>query len=98
MSRLARQSFLGPTSDAILEAATIGLVGLGGGGSHLAQQAGHTEAGQALWRQQQQKLKAIDTLSERHRADEEAREQRQDQKTQDEFASRFNAAHHLDQK
>lgn len=45
MTRLARQSFLGSNSDAALEAATIGLVGLGGGGSHIAQQAGHTGIG-----------------------------------------------------
>lgn len=38
MSRLKRQSFLGAESDAVLEAATVGLVGLGGGGSHIAQQ------------------------------------------------------------
>lgn len=45
MSRLARQSFLGPDSDAILEAATIGLVGLGGGGSHVGQQCAHMGIG-----------------------------------------------------
>lgn len=45
MSRLDRQSFLGPNSDAILEAATIGIVGLGGGGSHIAQQAAHMGIG-----------------------------------------------------
>lgn len=45
MSRLDRQSFLGHASDAILEAATIGLVGLGGGGSHLAQQGAHMGIG-----------------------------------------------------
>lgn len=45
MSRLARQSFLGLHSDAILEAATIGIVGLGGGGSHVAQQAAHMGIG-----------------------------------------------------
>lgn len=45
MSRLDRQSFLGPDSDAILEAATIGIVGLGGGGSHIAQQAAHMGIG-----------------------------------------------------
>ena len=54
----------------------------------VAQQAGHTLAGQAHWQQQQKKLKAIDTLSDRHRTEENAREQRLDQKTQDEFASR----------
>lgn len=45
MSRLDRQSFLGPNSDAILDAATIGIVGLGGGGSHVAQQAAHMGIG-----------------------------------------------------
>ncbi|AXK81539.1 ThiF family adenylyltransferase [Pseudolabrys taiwanensis] len=45
MSRLDRQSFLGPESDAILGAATIGIVGLGGGGSHIAQQAAHMGIG-----------------------------------------------------
>lgn len=45
MSRLDRQSFLGPQSEAILEAATIGIVGLGGGGSHVVQQAAHMGVG-----------------------------------------------------
>jgi hypothetical protein len=45
MSRLDRQSFLGPDSDAILEAATIGIVGLGGGGSHVVQQIAHMGIG-----------------------------------------------------
>lgn len=45
MSRLDRQSFLGPHSDAILHAATIGIAGLGGGGSHIAQQAAHMGVG-----------------------------------------------------
>ena len=45
MSRLVRQSFLGPHSDAILAASTIGLVGLGGGGSHVAQQTAHAGVG-----------------------------------------------------
>jgi len=45
MSRLDRQSFLGAESDAILDAATIGLVGLGGGGSHLVQQLAHMGIG-----------------------------------------------------
>lgn len=45
MSRLDRQSFLGPQSDAILDAATIGIIGLGGGGSHIAQQAAHMGIG-----------------------------------------------------
>jgi hypothetical protein len=41
MSRLERQSFLGRNSDKILEDATIGIVGLGGGGSHIVQQTAH---------------------------------------------------------
>ena len=45
MSRLDRQSFLGPDSDAILDQATIGIVGLGGGGSHIAQQTAHMGIG-----------------------------------------------------
>ncbi|QDF37444.1 ThiF family adenylyltransferase [Bradyrhizobium symbiodeficiens] len=45
MSRLDRQSFLGANSDAILEGATIGIVGLGGGGSHVAQQTAHMGVG-----------------------------------------------------
>jgi hypothetical protein len=45
MSRLDRQSFLGPHSEAILANATIGLVGLGGGGSHVAQQTAHMGVG-----------------------------------------------------
>ncbi|WP_083219242.1 HesA/MoeB/ThiF family protein [Bradyrhizobium icense] len=45
MTRLDRQSFLGADSNAILETATIGIVGLGGGGSHVAQQAAHMGIG-----------------------------------------------------
>lgn len=45
MSRLDRQSFLGPDSEAIFETTTIGFVGLGGGGSHVVQQAAHMGIG-----------------------------------------------------
>lgn len=45
MSRFARQSFLGSCSEAVLREATIGYVGLGGGGSHLVQQSGHVGIG-----------------------------------------------------
>ena len=45
MSRLYRQSFLGPNSDEVLDATTIGIVGLGGGGSHVVQQAAHMGVG-----------------------------------------------------
>jgi flagellar FliJ protein len=49
----------------------------------------NTAAGQTFWQQQRRKLKAFDTLSERHFAKEEALENRREQKTQDEFASRI---------
>ena len=39
--RTSRQSFLGPNSDHVIRSATAGLVGLGGGGSHIAQQLAH---------------------------------------------------------
>jgi len=45
MSRLDRQSFLGKDSEAILANATIGIVGLGGGGSHIVQQLAHVGVG-----------------------------------------------------
>lgn len=54
----------------------------------VAVQAQRTASGQTHWQQQRTKLKAFDTLSERHFASENAREQKRDQKTQDEFASR----------
>ena len=45
MSWLDRQSFLGAESDAALAAATVGLVGLGGGNSHVVQQLAHLGIG-----------------------------------------------------
>lgn len=45
MSRFARQSFLGTDSESKLNEATLGLVGLGGGGSHIVQQTGHLGIG-----------------------------------------------------
>jgi flagellar FliJ protein len=48
----------------------------------------HTATGQAHWQQQRTKLKAFDTLSQRHQASEIANELRQEQRIQDEFASR----------
>jgi molybdopterin-synthase adenylyltransferase len=44
-NRVARQSFLGPDSEIVLTAAKVALVGLGGGGSHLAQQLAHVGVG-----------------------------------------------------
>ncbi len=51
-------------------------------------QTQNTAAGQANWKQQRTKLKAFDTLSERHYASENAQELKREQKTQDEFAAR----------
>ncbi|MGE4296487.1 MAG: ThiF family adenylyltransferase [Desulfovibrionaceae bacterium] len=45
MNRLGRQSFLGSNSDKILQDCTVGLVGLGGGGSHVVQQLAHLGVG-----------------------------------------------------
>lgn len=45
MSQLDRQSFLGPSSSEILANLKVGLVGLGGGGSHVAQQLAHLGIG-----------------------------------------------------
>jgi len=47
-SRHIRQSFLGPNSAELLGSATIGIVGLGGGGSHVAQQLAHLGIGRVL--------------------------------------------------
>jgi hypothetical protein len=46
--RSKRQSFLGPESDKVLANCTAGLVGLGGGGSHLVQQLAHLGLGNFL--------------------------------------------------
>jgi len=43
--RYERQSFLGSDSDRILARCIVGLVGLGGGGSHLSQQLAHLGVG-----------------------------------------------------
>jgi molybdopterin-synthase adenylyltransferase len=40
-TRFSRQSFLGEASQNIFERAAIGIVGLGGGGSHIVQQLAH---------------------------------------------------------
>lgn len=45
MNRLERQSFLGLESPTLLRTATLGIVGLGGGGSHVVQQAAHVGIG-----------------------------------------------------
>jgi hypothetical protein len=45
MNTLARQSFLGPDSDRILRRSRVAIIGLGGGGSHVAQQLAHVGIG-----------------------------------------------------
>lgn len=45
MSWLDRQSFLGPDSDEVLLNRMVGIVGLGGGGSHIGQQFAHVGMG-----------------------------------------------------
>ena len=52
------------------------------------QQAQATLDGQRQWAEQRQKLKAIDTLSERHFSNETSLENKRIQKVQDEFAAR----------
>ena len=47
-----------------------------------------TISGQEHWRQQNQRLKAIDTLSHRHEVRERQRENKQEQKLLDEFTTR----------
>lgn len=44
-SRFARQSFLGKDSERILASTKVGIVGLGGGGSHIVQQLAHVGIG-----------------------------------------------------
>ena len=54
----------------------------------VAQQVLNTQSGQNNWQQHKKKLTAFDTLSERHFANENAREAKLDQKNQDEFSAR----------
>ena len=43
---LDRQSFLGKNSASVLDGTRVAIVGLGGGGSHIAQQLGHLGVGE----------------------------------------------------
>ncbi|MGE5384944.1 MAG: flagellar export protein FliJ [Betaproteobacteria bacterium] len=54
----------------------------------VAQHERSTVDGQSHWREQNKRLKAIDTLSDRHFSAERHREGKLDQKQQDEFAAR----------
>lgn len=56
----------------------------------VSQQERNTKTGQSHWQQQRVKLKAFDTLSQRHQASEVAIEVKREQKIQDEFAARHN--------
>ena len=60
---------------------------------NVASQVQHTATGQMQWREQKTKLKAFDTLSERHFASENALELKSEQKQQDEFAARRTDEH-----
>jgi hypothetical protein len=42
---LARQTFLGPNSNSVLASTRVGVIGLGGGGSHVIQQLAHVGVG-----------------------------------------------------
>ena len=46
--RFDRQSFLGKRSQELLETATVAVIGLGGGGSHIAQQLAHVGVGNLI--------------------------------------------------
>lgn len=47
-NRYARQLFLGPQSEHLLHSASVAIVGIGGGGSHIAQQLAHVGIGTIL--------------------------------------------------
>jgi hypothetical protein len=46
--RLESQSFLGPNSDEILANSIVGIIGVGGGGSHAVQQLAHLGVGRVI--------------------------------------------------
>lgn len=71
------QDFLNRLDEAIQQQAQV-----------VGRQQADTAAGQAEWQRQRNRLQAFDTLSARHRASEERRELRLEQKIQDEFAAR----------
>ena len=43
--QFSRQSFLGKESDVLINASHVGIIGLGGGGSHIVQQLAHVGVG-----------------------------------------------------
>lgn len=56
----------------------------------------HWEHGRHEWQAQQRKLKAFDTLSQRHQRSEQKREAKQEQREQDELSRREAAPHEPD--
>lgn len=71
------QDFIGRIDEAITQQRQV-----------VASSERNTAYGQEQWQQQHKKLKAIDTLSDRHDARERYREGKQEQKQLDEFSSR----------
>ncbi|OQA32612.1 MAG: Flagellar FliJ protein [Betaproteobacteria bacterium ADurb.Bin341] len=69
--------FLGRIDEAIIQQRLI-----------VANSERDTTQGQDQWREQNKRLKAIDTLSDRHTASERYFEGKQEQKLQDEFSAR----------
>lgn len=72
------QSFLARLDDAIVQAKAMVL-----------QSKRQTAAGQRDWVDKRGRLKAFDTLSQRHQSREQSLEIRQEQKAQDEHAARY---------
>lgn len=71
------QEFMGRIDEAIAQQRLV-----------VASSKQNTETGQAQWKEQNTRLKAIDTLSDRHLINERYREGKMEQKLQDEFAAR----------
>lgn len=71
------QEFLARIDEAIGQQTTV-----------VRQSEASTSRGQQHWKEQNTRLKAIDTLSLRHDAKEKQREEKQEQKLLDEFSSR----------
>ncbi|MDD5176118.1 MAG: flagellar export protein FliJ [Sterolibacterium sp.] len=72
------QSFLARLDDAIVQAQAMVL-----------QSKQRTAAGQREWVDKRGRVKAFDTLSQRHHSREQSVENRQEQKAQDEHATRY---------
>lgn len=80
------QSFLARLDDAIAQAQDL-----------VAQSKQRTADGQREWVDKHGRVKAFDTLSQRHRSREQGIENRKEQKTQDEHATRHFQGHTWDE-